>query len=158
MTDAETFATLADLGLSLPVPPSPTATYVPATEANGLVYVSGQLAYDADGELPVRGRLGAEVDVEAGKACARRCALHLLAQMHAQLGSFDRLDRVLKVHVYVASTPGFSEQHIVANGASDLLASAFGTAGTHARSAFGVACLPFESPVEIDAVLSVRGK
>lgn len=155
MTDGAIAGALMDLGLTLPEPLAPTATYVPATEFGGLLHIAGQLAYDVDGELPVRGRLGAEVDVEEGRACAERCAVHLLAQLQAQLGSIDRLERVLKVHVYVASTPDFSEQHIVANGASDLLASVLGEAAPHARSAFGVAGLPFASPVEVDAVIAV---
>jgi enamine deaminase RidA (YjgF/YER057c/UK114 family) len=155
MTDGAIAVTLADLGLTLPAPLSPTATYVPATEFGSLLHVAGQLAYDATGSLPVRGRLGAEVDVETGKACAERCALHLLAQLQAQLGSLERVERVLKVHVYVASTPDFFEQHVVANGASDLLASVLGPAAAHARSAFGVASLPFGSPVEVDAVIAV---
>ncbi|MBS1882974.1 MAG: RidA family protein [Actinobacteria bacterium] len=155
MTDRAIATTLADLGLTLPAPVAPTATYVPATEFGGLLHVAGQLAYDEHGRLPLRGRLGAEIDLPAGQACAERCALHLLAQLQAQLGSIRRLERLLKVNVYVASTPDFSAQHLVANGASDLLGAVLGPAAPHARSAFGVAALPFESPVEVDAVVAV---
>ncbi|MGB2711590.1 MAG: RidA family protein [Conexibacter sp.] len=145
---------LADLGLTLPTPLVPNATYVASTEFGGLLHVAGQLAYDAEGSLPFRGRLGVEVDLETGKQCARRCALHLLAQIKGGLGSLSRVHRILKLQVYVACAPDFTDQHLVANGASDLLCSVLGAAGAHARSAFGVASLPFGSPVEVDAVVA----
>jgi enamine deaminase RidA (YjgF/YER057c/UK114 family) len=140
--------------MKLPRPLVPNASYVPATSLGELVIVSGQLAFDADGSMPVTGRLGAELDVEAGQDAARRCALHFLAQVEAALGSLDAVGQVLKLTVFVAATPEFDRHHIVANGASDLLAEALGERGRHSRSAFGVSGLPFGSPVEIEGLVS----
>lgn len=147
---------LERLGLTLPTPLVPNASYVPVSALGELLHVSGQLPFDDDGAIPTRGRLGDDVDLETAQQLAQRCVLHLLAQVEAHLGSLTRVARVLKVHVYVASTPEFDRQHLVANGASDLLVEVFGAAGRHARSAFGVAALPFGSPVEVDAVLAAH--
>jgi enamine deaminase RidA (YjgF/YER057c/UK114 family) len=146
---------LARLGLELPPPLQPNASYVPVTRHGNVLYVSGQLAFDNAGSLPVTGRLGASVDVDCGRECAQRCALHLLAQLNAAVGDLGLITKILKLHVYVASTPEFAEHHLVANGASDLLCDLLGSAGPHARSAFGVANLPFDSPVEVDAIVAV---
>jgi enamine deaminase RidA (YjgF/YER057c/UK114 family) len=139
------------MGLALPDALVPNATYVPVRREGRWIYVSGQLPLDAAGNVVARGRLGETIDVTTGQECARRCALNLLAQLSAATADLDRVSLV-KLQVYVASTPAFDEQHIVANGASDLLERALGELGRHARSAFGVASLPFGSPVELDAV------
>jgi enamine deaminase RidA (YjgF/YER057c/UK114 family) len=149
-------ATLARLGLSLPAALSPDASFRAVTRQGDTLYVSGQLPRGARGTIDIRGRLGAELTVEQGNECARVCALHLLAQVRAELGSLDRVRQILKLQVYVASAPAFDEQHLVANGASDLLAAVLGAAGRHARSALGVASLPLGSPIEIDAIVGIH--
>lgn len=145
---------LAALGIALPVAPAPAAAYVPVVRAGDLVFTSGQVAV-ADGELVATGRLGAGVDVETGLRCARQCAVNVLAQLKAELGDLGRVRRVVKLTVYVASDPSFTEQHVVANGASELLAAVFGPRGAHARSAVGTASLPLGTPVEVEAVVQV---
>ena len=145
---------LAELGIELPQPAAPVAAYVPAVEANGLLHVSGQLPFD-EGELMV-GRLGENRDLDYGQRAARRCGVMLLAQMRAALGSLERVERVVKLGVFVNSAGGFTDQPKVANGASELMEQAFGEAGRHARSAVGVPVLPLGAAVEIDAVVAVR--
>lgn len=144
---------LAELGLRLPAPAAPVASYVPAVEAGGLLHVSGQLPF-RDGAV-VTGRLGDDLDLDAGKAAAQACALMLVAQIKAALGGLHRVERIVKLGVFVASTPDFTDQPKVANGASDLMAELFGEAGRHARSAVGVAALPLGAAVEIDAIVAV---
>lgn len=146
---------LRGLGLELPEPAAPVASYVPAVKADGLLHISGQIPFDADGNL-IRGRLGADLDVAAGQRAAERCALMVVAQARAALGSLGRIERVVKLGVFVACTPDFTEQPEVANGASDLLEALFGEAGRHARSAVGVTALPRGVAVEVDAILQVR--
>lgn len=148
-------AKLGELGLALPVAVAPVAAYVPTVEAGGMLYVSGQISIAADGSL-IRGRLGADMTVADGIAAAERCALMILAQVNAALGGFDRVERVVKLGVFVQCTPEFTDQPEVANGASDLLAKVFGDAGKHARAAVGVPALPRGVAVEVDAVLRVR--
>jgi len=145
---------LATLGITLPVPPAPAAAYVPVVRAGSLLLTAGQLPL-ADGALLAIGKVGAEVGLETAIACARQCAVNVLAQVRAELGSLDLVTRVVKLTVFVASAPGFTEQHLVANGASELLAEVFGDAGRHARSAVGVAVLPLDAPVEIEATLAL---
>jgi enamine deaminase RidA (YjgF/YER057c/UK114 family) len=149
-------ARLAELGIELPPAPQPNATYVPTTQAGDVLYVSGQIAFDEHGRVPAPGKLGADHDVASGQQQARLCALNLLAQLQHALGDLRRVDQVLKLQVYVAAVPEYAEHHLVANGASDLLADVLGPAGVGARSAFGVAGLPFNSPVEVDAMIRVR--
>lgn len=145
---------LAELGLSLPAAPAPAANYVPFVRTGDLLHVSGQIASDANGLII--GRLGADMDVAAGAAAARTCALALLAQANAALdGDLGRLKRVVKLGAFVNSTPDFTDQPKVVNGASDLLADLLGDAGRHARSAVGVAALPFGVAVEIDAIFQI---
>jgi enamine deaminase RidA (YjgF/YER057c/UK114 family) len=146
---------LERLGLILPPAQRPDASYRPLTRQGQTVYVSGQLPRAANGIVELRGRLGADVTLEQGQACARLCALHLLAQLQAELGSLERVQRILKLHVYVASTPEFAEQHLVANAASDLLGEVLVPSVAHARTSLGVASLPHGSPVEVDAVVEV---
>lgn len=154
MTDAEITAKLAELGLVLPEPAAPVAAYVPVVVAGGLAHVSGQLPF-IDGAL-VTGRLGEDVDVERGYAAARACGLMLLAQLKAALGSLERVERVVKLGAFVSSTPAFTDQPKVANGASELMAAVFGDAGKHARCAVGVPVLPLGAAVEVDCVVAVR--
>ena len=149
-------ARIAELGLQLPAASAPVASYVPTVEADNMLYVSGQISFAADGSL-ITGRLGADMDVAAGQAAAERCALMILAQVKAALGgSFGRVERVVKLGVFVQCTPEFTQQPEVANGASDLFVKVFGEAGKHARAAVGVPALPRGVAVEVDAVLQLR--
>ncbi|MFA9444024.1 RidA family protein [Egicoccus sp. AB-alg6-2] len=149
---------LEELGLELPFAPAPAAAYQPWAQlpdtAGGLVFTAGQLPV-VDGTLPRTGKLGADLDTEEGAALARTAALNVLAVAAAAFGDLDRV-RVVKVTVFVASSPDFTEQHLVANGASQLLADVLGNAGVHARSAVGVPVLPMDSPVEVEAILTAR--
>lgn len=154
MTDAEIDARLAELGLVLPEPAVPVAAYVPVIVAGGLAHVSGQLPF-IDGVL-VKGRLGEDVDTGEGYEAAQACGLMILAQLRAALGSLDRIERIVRLGAFVSSTPDFTDQPKVANGASELMAALFGDAGKHARSAVGVPVLPLGAAVEIDAIAAVR--
>jgi enamine deaminase RidA (YjgF/YER057c/UK114 family) len=145
---------LAELGITLPQAAAPAANYVPSVLAGGLLHISGQIPFAEDGSL-IRGRLGADVDVPAGQAAARRCAVGLIAQMQAALGELSRVKRIVKLGVFVNSTPDFTDQPEVGNGASDLMVAVFGDAGRHARSAVGVAVLPRGVAVEVDAIIEV---
>jgi len=145
---------LAALAIVLPTAAAPAANYVPAVAIDGLLHISGQIPFDEAGGL-IRGRLGETMDVAAGAAAARRCAIGLIAQMHAALGDLSRVRRVVKLGVFVSSTPDFTDQPEVGNGASDLMVAVFGDAGRHARSAVGVAVLPRGVAVEIDAIIAI---
>ena len=148
-------AALAARNLVLPTSAAPVADYVPAVEAGGLLYLSGQLPF-ANGEVRT-GRLGEDRDVTAGRAAAEACALMIVAQLKKALGSLDRVERIVRLGVFVASDPRFTDQPKVADGASSLMVALFGDAGRHARSAVGVPVLPLGAMVEIDAVVAVRG-
>jgi enamine deaminase RidA (YjgF/YER057c/UK114 family) len=143
---------LEQLGVTLPAPAAPVAAYVPCVRTGDLVYVSGQVPL-VDGKPSHLGRLGAEVGLEDGAAAARTCAVNVLAALKAELGALARVRRVVKVTVFVASEPGFTDQPKVANGASELLGEVFGEAGRHARAAVGVAALPLGVPVEVEAIV-----
>jgi len=145
---------LAEIGLELPQPAAPVASYVPAVEIGGLLYISGQLPF-VDGQV-VTGRLGETVSLDQGEAAARACGIMLIAQMKAALGSLDRVERIVKLGAFIASTAEFTAQPKVANGASDLMVQVFGPAGQHARSAVGVPVLPLGAAVEIDAIVAIR--
>ena len=147
---------IANEGLTLPEPAAPVAAYVPAVLAGGLLHISGQIPFGADGQL-MTGKIGGERDLAWGAAAAERCALMLVAQMKAALGDLDRVERIVKLGAFVASTPDFTDQPKVANGASELMVRIFGEAGRHARSAVGVPSLPLDVSVEIDAIVAVRG-
>ena len=149
-------AKLAELGLTLPEPAAPVASYVPVVEVNGMLYISGQLSF-VGGTL-VTGKVGDTRTPEEGHDAAQACALMLIAQIKKALGSLDRVDRIVKLGVFVASTPDFTGQPKVANGASDLMEAVFGEAGKHARSAVSVPVLPLDATVEIDAVVAVRSE
>ncbi|SDR85559.1 RidA family protein [Agrococcus carbonis] len=144
---------LAELGLTLPAVVPPVASYVPAVSHDGLAFTSGQLPM-VDGAMPRTGKVGAEVSPEDAYADARRCALNALAALDAEIGSLDRITRIVKVVGFVASAEGFTGQPGVVNGASDLLGEVFGDAGRHARSAVGVAELPLGAPVEVELVVA----
>lgn len=145
---------LAELGITLPEPAAPVAAYVPAIEAGGLLYISGQVS-QRDGQR-ITGRLGENMDVDAGRDAAQSCGIMLLAQMKAALGSLDRVARVVKLGVFVNSTADFTDQPKVADGCSVLMADVFGDAGKHARSAVGVPTLPLGVAVEVDAIVTVK--
>ena len=145
---------LAALGITLPSPAAPAANYVPYVAAGKLLMVSGQLPLDG-GRMVATGLLGRDLDTEAGKQAARQCAINVLAQLAAATGGLERIERLVKITVYVASAPDFAEQHLVANGASDLLAEVLGEAGKHARVAVGVACLPLNAAVEVESVAEI---
>ena len=145
---------LADLGLELPAVVPPVAAYVPAVRTGDLVFTSGQLPM-VEGALEHVGKVGALVTAEVAKDLARTCALNALAAIEALVG-LDSVVRVVKVVGFVASTPDFTGQPGVVNGASELLGAVFGDAGAHARSAVGVAALPLDAPVEVELVVEVR--
>lgn len=144
---------LAELGLTLPEAAAPVASYVPLVEVNGLIHLSGQLPF-VNGEL-VRGRLGDGVSLEEGQAAARACGLMIVAQLKKYLGDLSRVERIVKLGVFVNSHGDFTDQPKVANGASDLMQALFGDAGKHARSAVGVPVLPLGAAVEVDAIVQV---
>jgi enamine deaminase RidA (YjgF/YER057c/UK114 family) len=147
---------LRELGIELPAPPAPVASYVPVAVAGGLAFVAGQGAV-IDGEILHPGHVGDDVTVEQAQEAARRCALQALAALKAELGSLDRIRRIANVTVYVTSAPGFTQQPLVANGASDLLVEVFGDAGKHARAAVGVPELPLGLSVEVAVIAEVEG-
>ena len=144
---------LKELGIELPAPAAALANYVPFTFSGQFLIISGQLAFGADGKLAPQhtGKLGSTVSPEAGRAAARLCAINLLAQARAATGSLDRIARVLKLGAFVNATPDFTALAPVVNGASDLMVDVFGDKGRHARAAVGVAVLPLDSAVEIEA-------
>ncbi len=145
---------LAEMGITLPEPPAPAAAYVPFVQTGNLVFTAGQVAV-AGGGLVAEGIVGAGVDTETAVACARQCAVNVLAQLTAALGDLSRVRQVVKLTVFVASDPSFTEQHVVANGASELVAAVFGDAGLHARSAVAAPSLPLNTPVEVEAIVEV---
>lgn len=146
---------LAELGVTLPEAPMPAANYVPYVLTGNQVYVSGQISQGPNGLIT--GKLGGDVDVAAGAAAAKACAISLLAQLKAACGGdLDRLVRVVKLTGFVNSTPDFTDQPKVINGASDFLVEALGDQGRHARSAVSAASLPLGVAVEIEAIFEVR--
>lgn len=145
---------LAELGLSVPEVAKPVAVYVPAVRTGDYVFTSGQLPMRS-GELMLTGKVGAEVTVEEAVACAEQCALNAIAAVKAEIGDLALVKRVVKVVVFVASSPNFTAQPQVANGVSELLGTVFGDAGVHARSAVGVTALPLDAPVEVEILVEV---
>jgi enamine deaminase RidA (YjgF/YER057c/UK114 family) len=148
---------LAELGLSVPEVAKPVAAYVPALAHGGLVYTSGQLPMRS-GSLVATGKVGEGdglIDPAQAKELAQVCALNAIAAVKSVVGDLDRVTQVVKVVGFVASDPAFTGQPGVVNGASELLGAAFGEAGTHARSAVGVASLPLDAPVEVEIVVAV---
>jgi enamine deaminase RidA (YjgF/YER057c/UK114 family) len=146
---------LKDLGVDLPQAAAPAANYVPFMRTGKLILTAGQLPLK-DGRLIATGLLGRDLDTAAGKEAARLCAVNVLAQAKAALGDLEKIRRLVKITVFVASTPDFTEQHLVANGASDFLVAVLGERGKHARSAVGTAALPLNAPVEVEAIIEVE--
>jgi enamine deaminase RidA (YjgF/YER057c/UK114 family) len=142
---------LRELGIELPPVATPVASYVPVVVAGGLAFVAGQVPLE-DGQPMAIGRLGDELTTDEGAFWARRCALQILAALRAELGSLDRIRRIAKVTVWVASSDTFTEQPKVANGASDLLVEVFGDSGKHARAAVAAPVLPLNAPVEVELI------
>lgn len=148
-------STLADLGVTLPDAPAPAANYVPFVQVGDILYVSGQISNDENGLIV--GKIGSTMDVEAGAAAAKRCAINLLAQVRAACGGdLERLVRVIKLTGFVNSTVDFTNQPQVINGASDFLVEALGDAGRHSRSAVSAAALPLGVAVEIEGIFQIR--
>lgn len=148
-------ARLAALGITLPAPTTPIASYVPFVRVGDLLVVSGQLPMQ-DGKLHATGKLGAEVDLATGQAAARLCAINLLAQMQAALGSLDQVVRVVRLGGFIACTADFFDHAKIVNGASDLMLEVFGDNGRHARTSIGVPSLPMNAAVEIDGMFAVK--
>lgn len=157
MRDADILRRLDELGLELPSPPEPVASYVPVTQAGSLAFVAGQVA-SIDGQLLHPGRLGQQVSVEMGQEAAARAALQALSAIRDHLGgSFDRLARLLQVTVFVAADADFIEHPKVANGASETLIAVLGSEGRHARAAVGVASLPLGASIEVTVTAEISG-
>lgn len=146
---------LAELGVTLPDAPAPAANYVPFVQVGDIVYVSGQISNGPDGLIT--GKLGADMEIEAGAAAAKTCAISLLAQVKAACGGdLERLVRVVKLTGFVNSTADFTNQPQVINGASDFLVEALGDAGRHSRSAVSAAALPLGVAVEIEGIFQIK--
>ncbi|MGB7433117.1 MAG: RidA family protein [Ahrensia sp.] len=151
---SEIDANLARLGITIPTAAAPAANYVPYVKSGNLLFTSGQLPLK-DGALFATGQVGAALDVEAGQQAAMWCAVNVLAQAKAALGDLSAIKRLVKITVFVSSTTDFTEQHIVANGASNFFVDVLGDAGRHARSAVGMPVLPLNAPVEVEAVIEI---
>jgi enamine deaminase RidA (YjgF/YER057c/UK114 family) len=145
-------ARLRELGIELPAPPKPVATYVPAVQAGDLLFLSGVIPV-RNGKLTMEGKLGRDLTVEQGYEAARIALLNALSIVRAELGSLDRVKQIVRLVGHVASAEGFVQQPAVINGASDLLVSIFDEAGRHARVAVGAAQLPLNSPVELELIV-----
>jgi enamine deaminase RidA (YjgF/YER057c/UK114 family) len=148
-------ATLKALGIQLPTPPKPVASYVPAVLVGDLLYLSGMLPF-RDGQVMITGKLGGGVTVERGAEAARLALLNALAVIKQELGSLDRVQRIVRVVGHVASAEGFGQQPAVINGASDLLVQIFGDQGRHARVALGAAELPLQAAIELELLVQVK--
>ena len=145
---------LAELGIELPKPPAPVASYVPTVISGSLLFISGQVSLD-QGKL-IAGKLGAGLDIEAGQKAARACALNLLAQAQTALGDLDRIKRCVKLTGFVNAAPDFTDHPKVVNGASDLMVEVFGDIGRHSRAAVGSSSLPLGAAVEVEAVFEIE--
>ena len=154
MAQSNVYDKLKELGIELPVAGAPAAAYVMSAQSGNTVYLSGHIA-KKDGKVWA-GKLGDNVSTEEGKTAARSVAIDLLATLHTHVGDLNRVTRIIKVMSLVNSTLDFNEQHIVTNGASELIAEVFGDAGKHARSAFGVAQIPLGACVEIELIAEVQ--
>lgn len=146
---------LQELGITLPPAPSPVAVYIPAVLAGNTLYISGQGPL-VDGRPALTGKVGGAVTLEQAREAARLCALNMLAIARDTLGTLDRVERIAALTIYVSSEVGFDRQHLVANGASELLGEIFGEAGRHSRTAIGVNQLPLDIPVEVTATIIVK--
>ena len=148
-------ARIKDLGITLPLSSPPKAMYVPVKRTGNLLFVSGQLP-TKDGQLLYTGKVGEDVTLEQAQECARYCMINLMSALKAELGDLDKVKSIVKLQSFVASKTGFDQQHIVTNGASQLLFDVFGEAGRNARTALAVNQLPLDSPIEIEAVVEVE--
>ncbi|HLN10047.1 MAG TPA: RidA family protein [Xanthobacteraceae bacterium] len=146
---------LAELGITLPVPATPIANYVPFVRTGNVMVVSGQICLGVDGQLVAKGKLGAGVSVEDGRNAARACAINLLAQIKAGIGDLDKVIRVVRLGGFINSAPDFLDGPKVMNGASDLVVDVFGDRGRHARTTVGVAALPLDAAVEVEGTFEV---
>ncbi|MEM9574274.1 MAG: RidA family protein [Pseudomonadota bacterium] len=146
---------LEALGVEIPDVAAPAANYLPYTKSGNLVFTSGQLPF-VDGVLVHTGKVGGELSVEDGQDAARLCAINVLAVAKAALGDLQNIKKIVKITIFVSSTPDFTSQHLVGNGASDFLAEVLGDAGSHARSAVGMPCLPLNAPVEVEAIIEAK--
>jgi enamine deaminase RidA (YjgF/YER057c/UK114 family) len=146
---------LAELKITLPPAPTPSANYVPFVRTGSLLSVSGQICLDAGGKLVAKGRLGEAVSIEEGQKAARACALNVLAQVKAAIGDLDNVRRVVRLGGFINSAPGFADGPKVMNGASDLMVEVFGDKGRHSRSTVGVAALPADAAVEVEGLFEV---
>lgn len=145
---------LNEMGVELPTPASSVANYLPCVQTGTLLVTSGQLPL-RDGKLVAAGLLGRELDVAAGREAAKWCAANVLSQARAVIGDLAKIGRLVKITVFVASDPDFTEQHLVANGASDFLVAVLGDKGRHARAAVGVSALPMNAAVEVEALIEI---
>ncbi len=146
---------LKDNGITLPNAAAPAGSYVPTVRTGNLLFVSGQVPFGPDGKIQFVGKVGDDTDVETAQAAARLCAINILAQVKAALGDLDSVVRCVKLTGFVNCTPDFTAHPTVINGASDLMAVAFGDAGRHARAAVGSAALPLGVAVEVEAIFEV---
>ena len=146
---------LASLGITLPTPAAPVANYVAFVKSGNLLTVSGQLCFGPDGKLVAKGQLGGAVSMEDGVKAARACAINLLAQVKAAVGDLDKVVRVVRLGGFINSAPGYGDGPKVMNGASDLMVTAFGDRGRHARTTIGVAVLPMDAAVEVEGIFEV---
>jgi enamine deaminase RidA (YjgF/YER057c/UK114 family) len=145
---------LVDIGVTIPNAAPPAASYLTFQRSGNLLFTAGQLPL-VGGKLMSTGLVGRDLDVAAAQQAARQCAINILSQVKAATGDLERIARFIKLTAFVASAPGFTEQHLVANGASDFLAEVLGDRGRHARSAVGTASLPLNAPVEIEAIVEL---
>jgi len=151
-------STLKDMGIVLPSPAAPVANYVPFVRTGNLVIISGQLCLGLDGKMSDthKGKLGAEVSMEAGQEAARLCAINLLAQLRAAIGDLDSVVRCVRLGGFINAVPTYAQLAPVMNGASDLMVAALGDKGRHARSTIGVAELPLDASVEVEGMFEVK--
>jgi len=146
---------LAELGITLPTPAAPVANYVPFVRTGNVLVISGQICFDNDGKLVAKGKLGGGVSIEDGAKAAKASAILLLAQLKAALGDLDKVVRVVRLGGFINSMPDFIDGPKVMNGASDLMVTAFGDKGRHARTTIGVAALPADAAVEVEGMFEV---
>lgn len=146
---------LTTLGIQLPTPAVPVANYLPAMKTGNALIISGQLPF-IDGKLFATGKLGETVDLQTGQQAARYCMINIMAQAKAFLGQLNEISKLIRLGGFIASAPDFTQQAVVMNGASDLAVDVFGDNGRHARSAFGVACLPMDACVEVEAWFELK--
>jgi len=144
-----------ELGIDLPVPPASVANYVATYRAGTLLVVSGQLCMDSSANLVARGRVEEDITIEEAVRAARTCGINVLAQVRSALGSLDQVKQIVRLGGFIAASPDFREHARIMNGASDLMVEVFGEQGRHTRSTVGVASLPFQASVEVEAIIEI---